>query len=385
MGQRVRLGEVLLEWGRIGLVGFGGPPAHIALFRRTFVERKKWLTEEWFEDAIATCNLLPGPASTQLSILCAWKVAGVRGAIVGGLAFISPGLVAVIALAAMFLSDSAPELLLAAGAGASSAVAVVALHSGWTLVPASWARTTSRARWMIYVASGAVAASLAGSWVVVVLLACGAIETSARRWPLRASPMLGPAMLATVAAAHGGWREAFDGSLLWTAAKVGALSYGGGFVIIPMMFTDAVETFAWMSEAQFLDAVVLGQVTPGPVVQTVSVVGFAAAGTVGALTSALVAFAPSFLFVILGARHFESLRGNTSVRAFLDGAGPAAIGAIVGVSVPLAMGLDQGWQFALAAVAAVLMFVVRRGVVFTLLTMACVGMALVAMGSSLPG
>lgn len=197
--------------------------------------------------------------------------------------------------------------------------------------------------------------------------------------------MLGPAMLATVAAVHGGWREAFDGSLLWTAAKVGALSYGGGFVIIPMMFTDAVETFAWMSEAQFLDAVVLGQVTPGPVVQTVSVVGFAAAGTVGALTSALVAFAPSFLFVILGARHFESLRGNTSVRAFLDGAGPAAIGAIVGVSVPLAMGLDMDWQFVLAAVAAVLMFVVRRGAVFTLLTMACVGVALVAMGSSLPG
>ena len=136
------------------------------------------------------------------------------------------------------------------------------------------------------------------------------------------------------------------------ALKVGALSYGGGFVIIPLMQSDAVHHYHWMTDGQFLNAVALGQITPGPVVQTVAVVGYAAAGVGGGLLAALIAFAPSFAFVLGGARHFAAIRQNPRARAFLGGAGPAAIGAIFGTAIPLARALDQSWQYGVLAGAA---------------------------------
>jgi chromate transporter len=147
------------------------------------------------------------------------------------------------------------------------------------------------------------------------------------------------------------------------AFKVGALSYGGGFVIIPLMQHDAVHTYHWMTSAQFLSAVALGQVTPGPVVQTVAVVGYAAAGVGGGLLASLVAFAPSFAFVLAGGPRFDQLRGSARVQGFLTGAGPAAIGAIAGATIPLAFALAHLWQIAVLALAATWLVGLRRGVV----------------------
>src|SRR5262245_8712030 len=124
------LRDVVVQWARIGCTGFGGPPTHIALLRKLCVERRGWLSAAEFEDAVATCNLLPGPASTQLAIFCAWRVAGPAGAIVGGAAFIVPGLVLILGLAAIFLAASPPLWVLGAGAGAGAAVAAVAVHAG---------------------------------------------------------------------------------------------------------------------------------------------------------------------------------------------------------------------------------------------------------------
>src|SRR4051794_28465711 len=123
---RPPLRTIAAQWGRIGCVGFGGPPAHIALLRRLCVERRGWFTRRDFEDAIAACNLLPGPASTQLAIFCAWRVAGTTGAVVGGIAFIVPGLMLILGLAAVFLAAAPPTWVLGAGAGAGAAVAAVA-------------------------------------------------------------------------------------------------------------------------------------------------------------------------------------------------------------------------------------------------------------------
>ena len=142
---RVGLGAVLVQWGRIGCVGFGGPPTHIALLRDLCVDRRRWMDASEFEDAISACNLLPGPASTQLAIFCAWSVAGPAGAVVGGAAFVLPGLVVILGLAAVFLAASPPLWVLGAGAGAGAAVAAVAVHAGTGLIPASWRRTPARA------------------------------------------------------------------------------------------------------------------------------------------------------------------------------------------------------------------------------------------------
>ena len=174
------------------------------------------------------------------------------------------------------------------------------------------------------------------------------------------------------------------GALAWTAFKVGALSFGGGFVIIPLMQADAVHTYHWMSNAQFLSAVALGQITPGPVVATVAAVGYAAHGLAGGVLAALVAFAPSFSFILLGGRRFDLLRGNENARAFLDGAGPAAIGAILGAAITLAVVLSEAWQFAILAAAVVALLVLDRGIVQTLLGAAALGVIAALAGLSLP-
>src|SRR3954453_3469586 len=163
----VSLATVLREWGRIGCIGFGCPPAHIALLRKLCVQDRRWMEAQEFEDAIAACNLLPGPASTQLAIFCAWRVRGRAGALVGGAAFILPGLVLILALAMLFLAGNPPVWVKAAGAGAGAAVAAVAVHAAAGLVPAGWRRAAQRSnhvRWMLYLLLGGAAAATVGPW-----------------------------------------------------------------------------------------------------------------------------------------------------------------------------------------------------------------------------
>jgi chromate transporter len=367
-GVRVGLGTIAREWGRIGCIGFGGPPTHIALLRQLCVERRGWISATEFEDGIAATNLLPGPASTQLAIFSAWRLRGLAGALVGGVSFIAPGLVLILLLAALFLAGHPPLWVRGAAAGAGSAVAAVALQAAWALVPASWKRTgqarSARVRWTGYCVAGGMATALIGPWLVLVLTATGLVEVAvragARSGAARRMPSW-PLLLAAPGA--GGGLPA----LAWVALKVGALSYGGGFVIIPLMRSDAVDHYHWMSDGQFLNAVALGQVTPGPVVQTVAVVGYAAAGIGGGLLAAAVAFAPSFLFVIFGGPRFDRLRADVRVQAFLTGAGPAVIGAIAGSAIPLALALQHAWQFAVLAAATFWLLVAHRGVVSALL------------------
>lgn len=378
----VGLATVLKEWGRIGCVGFGGPPAHIALLRQLCVERRKWLDDKAFEDAVAACNLLPGPASTQLAIFCAWHVRGRLGAVAGGIAFIGPGLVAILALSALFLAGTPPLWVAGAGAGAGAAVAAVAVHAGVGLIPPSWRRAASHTRWVAYAALGLAGAALLGPWLVLLLLACGVAEVGVRRVRRRTGSTAGVHLTPLLAAAGIGGGVLLP--LAWVALKVGALSYGGGFVIIPLMQSDAVHRYGWMTDGQFLNAVALGQITPGPVVHTVAAVGYAAAGVGGGLLAAAVAFSPSFVFILLGAHRFDRLRANPGVRAFLDGAGPAAIGSILGSAIPLLLALAEPWQYAVTAGAALLLLAARRGVVTTLLCAAVAGVVVALAGGPLP-
>ncbi len=368
----VPLGTIAREWGRIGCTGFGGPPTHIAMLRRLAVEREGWLDETEFEDAIAATNLLPGPASTQLAIFCAWRLRGVPGALVGGACFICPGLAAIIVLAAVFLASNPPTWIRGAALGAGAAVAPVAISAALGLLPASWRRAgpllARRARWVVYALVGAAASATVGTFLVVVLLACGLVE-AAVSGNLRPPSRLHGVVVAPFAVVVTGGL----GALAWVALKVGALSFGGGFVIIPLMQADAVHHYHWMTNSQFLNGVALGQITPGPVVQTVSVVGYAAAGVGGALLAALIAFAPSFVFILAGARHFGALRTNPLAQSFLGGAGPAAIGAIAGASIPLALAIAHGWQIAVLGGALVAIVVLRRSVVLTLVTAGVIG------------
>jgi chromate transporter len=379
---RAPLGEIAREWLRIGVTGFGGPPAHISLLRRLVVERKRWMDAHAFEDANAACSLLPGPSSTQLAIFCAYRVGGWPGAIVGGLGFVVPAVVMVLVLSLLFLSQAPPDWIRGAGAGAGAAVAAVAVRAGLDLFGPSRKRAHAEHlpvwRWAAYGLAGGVAAATVGPYLVLVLLACGAVELVLRRGTSVAAAV-DPAAALLLAAAGAGL-----GSLVWTAIKVGALSFGGGFVIVPLMQDDAVHVYHWMTNSEFLNAVALGQVTPGPVVATIAAVGYAAAGIGGGLLAAAVAFLPSFSFILLGGGRFERLRANDAARGFLGGAGPAAIGAILGAAIPLAGALGEVWQAAVLAAAAVALLILRRGVVSTLLGAGAVGAVIGLAGGPLP-
>jgi chromate transporter len=403
---RASLSIVAREWTRIGVTGFGGPPAHIALLRKLVVDREGWMDHHEFEDANAACSLLPGPSSTQLAIFCAYRVAGWPGAIVGGLGFIVPAVILVLALSVIFLSGSPPDWIRGAGAGAGAAVAAVAVRAGGDLLPPSLARARagggSLVRWAAYGLAGGVAAATIGPWLVLVLLACGFLELLVRRATgegggLAAIALMPLAVMRAPAAATRGLAAFWDstplaavvatgsvGDLAWTAFKVGGLAFGGGFVIVPLMQGDAVHTYHWMTNAEFLNAVALGQVTPGPVVATIAAVGYGAYGIPGGLLAAFVAFLPSFSFILLGGGRFERLRANPNAAGFLAGAGPAAIGAILGSAIPLAGSLSCAWQFVVLGIAAVALLALRRGVVTVLLGAGAIGAVVALAGGPLP-
>ena len=346
------------------------------MLRRLCVEQRQWLEPGEFEDGIAVTNLLPGPASTQLAIFCAWRLRGAAGALVGGLCFICPGLVVMVAMSVVFLRASAPLWVLGAAAGAGAAVPAVAVAAALGLVMPSWKRVgvvpARRRAWVAYAAAGAAAAAAVGPWVVAVMVICGLISIGLAR----AAVMVAPAAISVAA---GGLA-----AVAWVGFKVGALSYGGGFVIVPLMQADAVNHHHWMTATQFLNTVALGQITPGPVTLTVAGVGYAAAGVGGALVAAASAFSPSFVFVMVGGPRFDRIRSNATVQAFLGGAGPAAIGAIAGSAVPLAMSLRFGWQVAVLGAAAVWLVLLRRGLILALVVAAILGVVAASVGAPIP-
>ena len=384
--ERVTLATIAREWARIGCLGFGGPPAHIALLRRLCVEQRGWLTAAEFEDGIAAVNLLPGPASTQLAIYCAWRLRGTRGALLGGACFIVPGLIVILVLAALFLAAHTPLVVRGAAAGAGAAVAAVALQAA--AGPAAGEPAAGRGARAAAALGGLSRAGRRRGRLGRALPGAGAgglrADRDRRPDPRPAARRRSARQRSPWAGHWRSWRRGGLAALSWVAFKVGALSYGGGFVIIPLMQRDAVHTYHWMSGAQFLEAVALGQITPGPVVQTVAVVGYAAAGLGGGLLAAFVAFAPSFVFVIAGAPHFDRLRRSAAVQAFLSGAGPAAIGAIAGAALPLALALSQLWQLGVLVLAAIWLLALRRGVVSALLGAGLLGVVAALAGSADP-
>ena len=297
-----------------------------------------------------------------------------------GVGFILPAVILILLLSVLFLAEHPPLWVAGAGAGAGAAVAAVAVQAARGLIGPSLARVRGSsaltARWVGYLAVGGAAA------VAPRRVSCTCAAGVRGRRDAHAAPPR-PCRLGRTAAA-GGISAGGIGALAWTAFKVGALSFGGGFVIIPLMQSDAVHTYHWMTNPEFLSAVALGQITPGPVVATVAAVGYAAHGLAGGLLAALVAFTPSFSFILLGGSRFEQLRNNRRARAFLDGAGPAAIGAILGAAILLAGVLQEAWQLAILAAALIALLILKRGIVETLLAAGTLGVVAALAGAPLP-
>ena len=347
---RSSLAGLLGQFGRLGATAFGGPAAHVAMMEDEFVQRRRWLDRDTFARALAATNLVPGPNSTEMAIHLGYRRRGVPGAIASGSAFIVPAALAVAVLAWAYFqwgtTPRADDLF----AGIRPAVVVLVALAAWRL-----RGPAQRNPLAIALAAAAFAiALLLPRWEVVALLGAGVIallasEHGPRRRLQRAIvalpapllPLALPALAVTLP-------EAVPIALIHL--KAGALLFGGGYVIIPLLEPDAVAQ-GWLTESQFLDAIAIGQATPGPIVTTATFVGYAAGGWWGALIATVAIFAPAFVFAISLGQLLDRLSTSEALRAFLDGVAAAVFGAIAGAAVVLLMSLEANALSAVVLIA----------------------------------
>ena len=325
---RRRLVELVAVFGTLGVIGFGGPAAHIALMRREVVERRGWLTDQEMVDLVGITNLIPGPNSTEMAMHVGRFRAGGRGLVVAGLAFILPAAAIVLALAwayVAFGSTPAGEALLYGIKPVIVAIVVFALLA--------FARTALRGPLLIGIAVTAGVLWLVGVNELALLAAGAAAVAAIRLGTGHPGAAIGVILPATAAAT-----AAVSANLLTLGAvflKAGALLYGSGYVLLAFLRGDLVDRLGWLTDAQLLDAVAIGQVTPGPLFTTATFIGYVLAGIPGAAVATIAIFLPAFVFVALVGPIAERLRDRPLTAALLDGVNAAALGLMAAVSLQL--------------------------------------------------
>jgi chromate transporter len=323
-GERLR--ELGRLFGTLGFIGFGGPAAHIALMRREVVERRAWLTDPQFLDLVGITNLIPGPNSTELAMLVGRHRAGRLGLVVAGLSFILPAATVVLALAWAYVSFGATP---AGGALLYGIKPVVVAIVAVALV--AFGRNALSGPLRVAVAAGAALLWVAGV-NELALLAAGAVAMAGGRLatghPWAGIGVVLPAALVTASTVN----------LLTLGAvflKAGALLYGSGYVLLAFLRGDLVERLGWLTDVQLLDAVAIGQVTPGPLFTTATFIGYVLAGVPGALVATIAIFLPAFVLVALIGPIADRIRKRPLTAALLDGVNAVALGLMAAVSLQL--------------------------------------------------
>lgn len=342
--------ELLVYFLRLGLLGFGGPVALVGQMERELVTERGWLTKEQMREAIAICQSLPGPLAIQVGIYTAYLRGGFWGAWLGGWAFILPNFVIVAALGALYVHLGDLKPVTAIFYGVSPAVIALILHSCYRLARLGM---EDRLQWLIAAACFAVTVIFKAE-VALLFVASGLVGVISygnilrRPPPPLALPVAVLPSLTTLTPAASGSTLA---KLLLFFLKAGSLTFGSGLVIVPFLQQGLVQQYGWLDERQFLIAVAVGMISPGPVVITATFVGYLVAGFWGALVSTLAIFFPSFIFVLVAAPLLVRHGSNPNVRGFVRGAYAAAIGTILGASVLLAFIAIGDWLTALIGAA----------------------------------
>jgi chromate transporter len=342
---------------RLGTTGFGGPIALVGFMQRDLVEERGWFTPAEYREGLALAQLAPGPLAAQLAMYLGWARGGAVGAAVVGLAFVLPSFLMVLVLAAAYLRLGGLPWMQGAFYGIGAAVIAIIVRSAVKLTRLTLGRDALL--WVLFGLT-AVVTAWTESEIVWVFLGAGAVSVVVRTWPSRPAPtvtalalvppfflsgLTGPAGSETV------WR------IGWYFAEAGAFVFGSGLAIVPFLHGGVVREFGWLTERQFLDAVAVAMITPGPVVITVGFIGYLAAGPVGAVVAALATFLPCYVFTVVPAPHFQRWSRVPAVQAFVDGVTAAATGAIAGAA-----------------------FVLGRRAIVDLTTLAIAGIALVVAG-----
>lgn len=349
------LREVAILFLKLGTIAFGGPAAHVAMMRDEIVRRRRWMTDQQFLDLLGTTNLIPGPNSTEMAIFVSQRQAGWRGLIVGGSLFILPSMLMVLGLAWAYVrygSTPEAEWLLYGIKPVIIAIVVQALWAlgkaaikGWLLAAIGIAVLT------LYLLGLNEIALLFGGGIIVMLARYGT------RLRLPGIPVilplgLGSVSLATTALATTPVAPFNLGVLFLTFLKIGAVLYGSGYVLLAFLRTNFVEHLGWLTDKQLIDAIAIGQLTPGPVSTTATFVGYLVGGVPGALLATLAIFLPGFVFVAVIHPIVPRLRRSRYTSAFLDGINVASLGLMAGVTWQLGRAAVVDWHTALLALVA---------------------------------
>lgn len=347
--EKGRIGELVTYFLRLGLLGFGGPVALVGQMERELVSDKKWLTKEQMRETIAVCQSLPGPLAIQVGIYISYLRGGFWGAWAGGWAFILPNFIIVAALGALYVYLGDLKPVTAIFYGVSPAVIALILHSCYRLAKLGM---EDWLQWAIAAVCLIVTVVLQAE-VALLFIGAGLVGISyygniIRRPPTATVPAIGVPVLAQLAPVAS---SSTLGKLLLFFLKAGSLTFGSGLVIVPFLEQGLVHEFGWLDQRQFLVAVAIGMISPGPVVITATFVGYLVAGFWGSLVSTVGIFLPSFLLVLIAAPLLARHRANLNVQGFVKGAYAAAIGTILGACILLGKIAIGDWLTLLIGVA----------------------------------
>jgi chromate transporter len=353
-----RLVEVAGVFLRLGLTAFGGPAAHIAMMRDEMVQRRKWVTQTEFIDLLGIANLIPGPTSTEMAIYLGYLRAGWPGLVLGGVCFIVPAMLIVLALAWAYVTYGQLPQVGWLFYGIQPVVVAIVAQAIWSL-----GRTMLKGVWAVIAGAAVVVLYLLGVNVLILLFGMGIVIGAGRLMSERKGlPKIGawllPIGIAPAAAAATAVAASFSlGALFLTFLKFGAVIYGSGYVLLAFIRTDLVQNLGWLTDRQLLDAIAVGQFTPGPLFTTATFIGYVLGGLPGAFLATLGIFMPSFFFIIIIHRVAARLRSSPVTAALLYGVNIAALGLMAGVLVQLAQNALVDPVTVLIAVAALVVLV----------------------------
>jgi chromate transporter len=360
--QKASLGEFLLYFLRLGAFGFGGPIALAGNMRRDLVDVRKWVSPDDYNEGLAFSQLCPGPLAAQLAMYLGWLRAGALGATLVGILFIFPSFLMVLALAALYIRLGSLFWIQGAFYGIGAAVIAIIVRSAVKLVKGTIG--SDKLLWGMFVAVALATAFLEAELVAVFVL-CGLVAVAVKAPPafLSSRAQMG-AFLGGGALTTGLRGEAATGTLVGLFlffAKAGAFVFGSGLAIIPFLYGGVVKEFHWLNDRQFLDAVAVAMITPGPVVITAGFIGYLVGGLAGSVLAAIAVFGPPYLLVIAGAPFYRRVAANPRVKAFVQGVTAAAVGAITGAAFVLGRrAITDVPTSLIAAGTLALMFITKR-------------------------
>jgi chromate transporter len=330
------LADIVKYFLHLGTFGFGGPIALAGYMQRDLVERRKWIEKQDYVEGLALAQLAPGPLAAQLAIYLGWVRGGVLGATLVGLAFVLPSFLMVLALSGLYVHFGGLPWMRGAFYGIGAAVIAIIARSAFKLVKMTLSK--DYLLWTLFFAS-AIVTAWTESEIVWLFLASGVLTLFVKAPPKFVTTGSTLAFLPLPVWSLSGLAGPASAATLWTIgwyfAEAGAFVFGSGLAIVPFLHAGVVDRFQWLDDQQFLDAVAVAMITPGPVVITVAFIGYLVAGLAGAIVAALATFLPCYLFTVLPAPYFRRFAQNKSLKAFVDGVTAAATGAIAGAAIVL--------------------------------------------------